>query len=220
MKCIYLIQADKGRIPYDIGPGSDVLLLQWQNRFVPCKNSFHLPGSTWASGRNELYRRARKQGVYNYYIFMDDDLSLSFDLKMFEKALKKYRPRRAVPLLPKHPWNSTQKAMIDYVKYVDHAFMALRSDCSNLVLPYTCEYDKTCWWLSSEKMCELFWELWPRTTLRFNHFKCMNILSRPYPRKNYPGLPKNTTYAYKKRWWILLYALKKYHKKLNATSSN
>ena len=56
---------------------------------------------------------------------MDDDIDHSFDLKDFEKALKKYHPRRAVPFLAAHPWNLSPRAMIDRVKYVDHALMAL-----------------------------------------------------------------------------------------------
>jgi hypothetical protein len=73
---IYLIQGDGSQKPYDFPAGSDFLLLQWQRSFVPQPNSFHFPRSTWASGRNELYRRAKEQGEYDYFVFMDDDVVL------------------------------------------------------------------------------------------------------------------------------------------------
>ena len=104
MKHIYLIQTNKPNISYNIPPGSDRLIMQWQEKFKPCKDSFHFPNSTWASGRNELYARACRRLDYDYFIFLDDDLSFDFDLKDFEKLLEKINPRRAVPWMTGHPF--------------------------------------------------------------------------------------------------------------------
>ena len=99
MNCIYLIQSDSPKIPYEIPEGRDYLFLQWKDEFVPMKNSFHFPNSTWAEGRNELLRRAKEMGMYDYYIFLDDDLKLYFSLSTFEKMLDKNRKPRVVPFL-------------------------------------------------------------------------------------------------------------------------
>ena len=65
MRVVYLIQSDTPTIPHAIPAGSEVLLLQWADTFVDVPDSFHLPRSSWAEGRNELYRRARGGG-YDY----------------------------------------------------------------------------------------------------------------------------------------------------------
>lgn len=75
VRAIYLVQGDGSFPAYGLPPNSDYLYLQWQQDFQPMENSFHFPNSTWASGRNELYRRARIQGEYDYFIFLDDDLT-------------------------------------------------------------------------------------------------------------------------------------------------
>jgi len=74
MKFIYLIQGDLSHPEYDIPEGCDCLYLQWKDNFVPRPNHFHHPNSSWAEGRNELYRRAKEMGHYDYYVFLDDDL--------------------------------------------------------------------------------------------------------------------------------------------------
>lgn len=75
LKFVYLIQGDGSRPPYAVPKGSDYLLLQWQPTFIPHPNSFHFPKSSWAAGRNELLRRAREQADYDYFVYLDDDLT-------------------------------------------------------------------------------------------------------------------------------------------------
>jgi len=89
MRVIYLVQGDASRPLYEFPPESDFLYLQWQSVFKPMENSFHFPNSSWASGRNELYRRAVSKGSYDYLIFLDDDLS-------FDHAAQKDRVRKHV----------------------------------------------------------------------------------------------------------------------------
>lgn len=191
MKCIYLIQSDKPKIPYQIPNKSDIILLQWKEHFMPIKNSFHFPNSTWAEGRNELLRRAQEKGDYDYYIFLDDDLKLFFPLQLFEKTLVKVNQRRVVPFLPDHGWYKSAKGNMNIVKYVDHAFMAFRKDCLADVFPYTLEYDKINWWLTCEKFCESFWEKFQNETIRVNTLIYLNQEHRSYPKNDYPGLPNN-----------------------------
>jgi len=198
MKFIYLIQSDSEILSYNIPSSSDYLLLQWQDNFVPTKNSFHFPNSSWAEGRNELFRRAKEKDHYDYFIFLDDDVQLNFELIEFENLLNKYKPKRAVPWC-KHTWNILRIDEIDLVKYVDHLTMALRNDCAIDLLPYTTKHDKICWWLSSEDMCEKFYEQWPLETMRFNFLTVENLKNREYPRgrpEYNKILPKNVVKPY------------------------
>ena len=190
MNCIYLIQSDSLKIPYEIPEGRDYLFLQWKDEFVPMKNSFHFPNSTWAEGRNELLRRAKEMGMYDYYIFLDDDLKLYFSLGTFEKMLDKNRKPRVVPFL-QHQWYRNSRGLSESVKYVDHCFMAVRSDFLQPALLYTLEMDKVNWWLTCERMCERFWDAYPQGTIRFNQLVMVNQKHRDYPKNDYPGFPEN-----------------------------
>jgi hypothetical protein len=74
VKFIYLIQGNLSQPFYHIPAGSDFLYLQWQPNFRPLPHHFHFPNSTWAEGRNELYKRALQQGAYDYFVYIDDDV--------------------------------------------------------------------------------------------------------------------------------------------------
>ena len=77
MKCLYLFQTDLPTIKYQLPVGSEYIVLCWSKEFTSTdKNAFHFPNSTWMEGRNELYRRALLKGNYDYYFFLDDDLSI------------------------------------------------------------------------------------------------------------------------------------------------
>lgn len=78
MKIVYLIQTKTGPQPYSLPPDSDFLSLQWGSEFDCGQNTFHLPNSTWMSGRNELFRRALLKDEYDYFVFLDDDISFSY----------------------------------------------------------------------------------------------------------------------------------------------
>lgn len=196
MKCIYLIQSDRPKIPYQIPSESEVLLLQWKDNFVPFDNSFHFPNSSWAEGRNELLRRAKKKGDYDYYIFLDDDLKLFYPLQLFEKMLAKINAKRVVPFLLGHGWYRLAQRDLNIVKYVDHAFIAFREDCLSSAFPYTLEYDKVNWWLTCEKFCESFWKIFQNETIRINYLIYLNQKHRDYPKSDYPGLPENIVSQY------------------------
>lgn len=201
---IYLIQSDKHIVQYSIPDNAHYLLLQWSKNFTPVENSFHYPNSTWASGRNELYRRAKKLGNYRYFIFLDDDLDCQFSLQEFQELVTHYQPKRAVPFCPKHHWYKEcvdPRFQIERVKYVDHMFLACRHDCIDEMLPYTTKFDTQNWWLSSEDACTRFHALHPGGTLRFNHLIAHNEQARPYPRNQEINgqayvLPINKHYPY------------------------
>ena len=190
MNCIYLIQSDNPEIPYEIPTNRDVILLQWQKEFVQTDNSFHFPNSTWASGRNELLKRAMEKGYYDYYIFLDDDLKLYFSLETFEQLLDANQGPRVAPFV-QHPLYHCSQDLSEQVKYIDHCFMAIRQDCAKEVLPYSLELDQVNWWYSSERMCEKFWNMYPYGTIRLNQLIMVNMQHRTYPKNDYTGLPDN-----------------------------
>lgn len=192
MNCIYLIQSDTPEISYEIPEGRDYLFLQWQKEFEPVENSFHFPDSTWAEGRNELLRRAKEQGEYDYFIFLDDDLKLYFSLETFEKLLSANQSPRVAPFVH-HQWYRNPEGLSQEVKYIDHCFMAVRKDSLEPALPYDLEMDKTNWWLTCERTCETFWKYHPGGTIRFNQLIMMNQKHRDYPKEDYPGFPNNVT---------------------------
>ncbi len=78
MNVIYLIQTDGTEVPYPLPEGSDSILLCWGQDFVPGPDKIHAPGSTWMSGRNELFRLALLKGDYDYFVFLDDDISVAY----------------------------------------------------------------------------------------------------------------------------------------------
>jgi len=193
VRVVYLIQSDQATASYSIPERSASFLLHWSDEVVAGSNALHRPRTSWAEGRNELYRIASRIG-FDYYVFLDDDLEMSFELDAFESLLDAHAPRRAVPWL-NHHWNTVVLGEVDRVKYVDHCFVAVRADCAERLLPYTTEFDESNWWLTAEEMCERFWAQWPLGTLRFNDLEVKNLQHRNYPKANYLGLPENTAVA-------------------------
>ena len=122
---IYLIQTESCLPKYLLGPGlfgngnkRDVIILSWKR---PCTQHHHhvkynyKKKTTWSEGRNLLYHQAKSISMnYAYYIFMDDDLNISFTepsferrylrlgirwpLRAFEDFLLKHEPAIGVPM--------------------------------------------------------------------------------------------------------------------------
>lgn len=185
MQVIYLIQSDTNKISYKIPNKSDILLLQWQKDYQKTVEfpNFHMPNSSWASGRNELYKRSLDK-KYDYYIFLDDDLILHFDLEQFEDLLSQYRPNRCVPCLKR--WDHYKKIINTnepcYVRYIDHCFMALSREAAKNIMPYTTDFDKSNWWKCGELFCAKYSSYYNDQTLLFPNLIIKNLQHRNYPR--------------------------------------
>ena len=78
MKFIYLIQTNKDELEYKLPESSDKIVLYWGDEFKPGPDKIHYPNSTWMSGRNKLFAEALIKGNYDYFIFLDDDISFSY----------------------------------------------------------------------------------------------------------------------------------------------
>ena len=196
MKIIYLVQSDNHELRYKFPKGSSYLLLQWQDIYIPAHNSFHFPKSSWAAGRNELLKRAMEIDDYDYYVFLDDDLKITFNFKHFEQQLTLLKGKRIIPNLPNHFWNQFSLSLYDSVKYCDHAFMALPKEMISKTNLYSLIYDQINWWYASEKCCEELWDKYPQQTIRINTMSYYNLQHRSYPKSNYKGFPQNQVQSY------------------------
>ena len=197
MKIIYLIQSETYNFSFSSAlKDTDCLLMIWGDDFnLPedaSHTTFHLPNSSWAQGRNELYRRAQAMDDYDYFIFCDDDIEFNFELKELHQLLSKYQPFRAVPDTS-HTFYLHQpaKAKTLALKYVEHSVMALSAEAAQVLMPYSTEFDKTNWWLSSEEFCKRCWLQYPWQTLKYNTLNFKNTKSRSYPKSDYLGNPEN-----------------------------
>ena len=66
---------------------------------IPSTLGIYDPQCTWAEGRNLLLAEARKNDIYAYFIFLDDDAELlACTFADFEVLLDEYQPYLGVPL--------------------------------------------------------------------------------------------------------------------------
>lgn len=186
----------------------DVLVLSYKKKCTknPHKHVKYLFNSdtSWASGRNFLYEKAKKRGkVYLYYIFMDDDIGLhtktrnSNPWREFEDFLKQVEPAVAAidtntNGMLQHVLNGRKQKQCtltgDY-SYIatarfDPAMNAYHYEATDYILPYTTRYDKTSWWypdLYFEIKCELMFAGQIVIHIRVTG---TNPKHRPYPRGN------------------------------------
>jgi hypothetical protein len=196
MKCIYLIQSDNYNLPYTLPDGSQYLLLNWNlhsaKQEPPSKNEFYFPDSSWAEGRNELYRRACLIGEFEYFVFLDDDLELDFSVEYFESLLEKHHAARVAPNMSNHFYTGEPvDSAVTSIKYIDHCLMALSAEAAASLMPYSTEFDQTCWWHSSEEFCMRSWDEFRWQTYKLNELNVKNLQNRAYPKDYGSGLPTN-----------------------------
>ena len=195
----------------------DVLVLSYKRNCIknPYKHVKYLFNSdtSWASGRNFLYEKAKKRAkVYLYYIFMDDDIGLRTKTpsanpwREFEDFLQQIEPAVAAidtdtNGMLQHVLNGRKQKMCtlnqtsDYT-YIptarfDPAMNAYHYKAAEYILPYTTRYDKTSWWypdLYFEIKCEL---TFAGQTVLHTRVTGTNPKHRPYPRGN----PSNKQWA-------------------------
>lgn len=212
LRFIYLIQGDCSEPMYEIPSGSDFLYLQWQSEFKPQVNHFHLPKSSWAEGRNELLRRAKALGDYDYFVFLDDDLIFGWSkrfhaleelrawqlkwprllqpvvrgrwaLNHFENWIRRSNPIIGVPNTLWHQWYANVSSnAVDGITCFDHMFMAIHNSALENLFPYSVDYDQRNWWICGEMMCLKASSLYAGKIHRYNRLFVRNQQARAYPR--------------------------------------
>lgn len=190
----------------------DVLVLSYK---TTCKENPHKhieylfnSSTSWGSGRNLLYEKAKKRGkVYLYYIFLDDDIGLSTSTpntnpwREFEDFLEQIEPSIAAV-------DTDTNAMLQHILHgrqrkgctlnqtasnygyiptprFDPAMNAYHYEAVGYVLPYATTYDKKSWAYADlyfEIKCEL---TFAGQVVLTTHVTAKNSKHRPYPR----GIP-------------------------------
>uniref|UniRef100_A0A7S4GEM1 Uncharacterized protein n=1 Tax=Eutreptiella gymnastica TaxID=73025 RepID=A0A7S4GEM1_9EUGL len=149
---LYLVQGHTFLEKMKYSDDSDLLCLTWGTRSEHCDFE---PQTTWTSGRNHLWMKAvRLPRRYDYYIFLDDDVTLT-SVRDFEAKCLKWRPAVAVPGAGIHlptqlPPDYTKET--EALKITSYAalFNAYHHDVffNSLVLPYWDGQDEFSWWSS------------------------------------------------------------------------
>lgn len=113
------------------------------------------PECTWAEGRNLLLAEARKNGDYDYYIFLDDDTELlasSFD--EFEILLDECQPYLGIPLangFHDTRWWCPRLAVQEPIAF-DQIVQAYSREAveDSVLVPFVTEFDNESWHYSCE----------------------------------------------------------------------
>jgi hypothetical protein len=176
----------------------DTLVLTYDEKF---KDTLFFPNSTWGEGRNKLLLEAlSRKERYNYYIFLDDDISFQKgNFKIFEDLLLKYRPAIAVPVFSPKTLQTVfnfQKDSIEsnertreyqICKFADAQFMAIHKDVisDNIIVPLQIHFDKISWWATSSTQQLLMFNFYKKYILQFNNTWVQNDSHREYLNNNF-----------------------------------
>ena len=164
------------------------------------------PQSTWSSGRNTLYFTAlNRTPGYHYYIFLDDDVTLTFN-DLTPPEMKKMQPIRAIEewLLDYEPavgvldyaqhsakWTLIRRKLICGVSdsslvlpvvWFDAIFHAFHYKAVAHILPYSTQHDKKSWWMSALRIFPLVELKFRGQALLFAAVTAKNPKHRQYPR--------------------------------------
>ena len=180
----------------------------------------HIPGTSWTEGRNRLLsqalRREEKLRVtYQYFIFSDDDVSLTLNktegladrercakfrgsgacadprraaVSMWEAELLEYLPAVGIPAVA--PWPTPfAEEPITMVGDADAMTNAIHRAAAASVLPYITANDASGWWSSQASfIVRAFCHF--GHMYQFNRYKNGATMShRPYPRESDPWGP-------------------------------
>ena len=149
---LYLVQGDTFQEKMKYSDDSDVLCLTFGKRSRHC---YFEPQTTWTSGRNFLWMKAvQLPRRYEYYIFLDDDVTLT-STRQFEEKCLKWRPAVAVlgggiHLPSKLPPGFSKDTEALKITSYDALCNAYHQDVffDSIVLPYYDGMDDFSWWTS------------------------------------------------------------------------
>lgn len=165
---------------------SDILYLTWKSE---AEGSIFLPNSTWTEGRNALLRAAKAlPNKYLYYIFMDDDISITdqdggaipHPYRQFEEFLLKCQP--AVGYCS-YDWQHRSPGMYNCGYNFDACFNAFHIEAIDNLLPYYGRLDKFSWFYSQSFVIMLCGVLYNNYRYQLNSLKVSNTQHRAYPQE-------------------------------------
>ena len=191
----------------------DVIVLSFRTECLE-RNSSHIfylfdPNTGWGTGRNVLYFTAIKRTrVYNYYIFIDEDVVLMFN-DFAPPAMKKLQPFRAFEewLLDYEPavgvldyrahhganWTFdrrqklcgiTERSMVLPVVWYDGLFNAYHWQALKHLFPYHVQHEKESWWALHRYIFTAVELKFRGQALMFVPVTAGNPRQRSYPKSN------------------------------------
>ena len=188
----------------------DVLVLNYKHKCddEPSEHITYIfnPSVSWNAGRNLLFETAReRKNKYLYYIFMDDDITLTLERKsqnpwrLFENFLKQIEPAVAAVRI-KDLWICDLKAMhksrrrfgcglttaVDNLPtpFFDPAINAFHHEAVKHILPYTTRFDDVSWWWSGWYAAIKSEVMFPGQVVVHTKLIGINNKHRSYPRKS------------------------------------
>ena len=191
----------------------DVIVLSFKKECLE-RNSSHVlylfdPSTGWGTGRNLLYFTAiNRTRIYNYYIFMDEDVVLSFNgfsppamkklqpFRVFEEWLLDYEPVVGVLNHATHhgaSWTfdrrqklcgTTERSMVLPVVWYDGLFNAYHWRAVKHLFPYRVQYEKESWWALHRYMFTAVELKFRGQALMFVALTAGNPTHRSYPKSD------------------------------------
>eukprot|EP01006_Ploeotia_vitrea_P004319 TRINITY_DN114314_c0_g1_i1.p1 TRINITY_DN114314_c0_g1~~TRINITY_DN114314_c0_g1_i1.p1 ORF type:complete len:463 (-),score=4.29 TRINITY_DN114314_c0_g1_i1:408-1796(-) len=163
-------------------PG-DLLCITYKQ---PTPNCAFFPGSTWTSGRNKLLGLAKTLPLYDWYTFLDDDVSFKkANFSWLQYYTSKFQPAVATPILE---WTRSSQTLGHLEAQTVTNFDAIVNTFqlgvvkSGLVLPYYDGEDQMSWWHSQIPVMIISIHLFPERVMEINKVKVRNAKHREYPR--------------------------------------
>ncbi|XP_064629812.1 uncharacterized protein LOC135488835 [Lineus longissimus] len=205
---VYLIQGASVRMLDQLVSNSnrDVLWLTYATE----SGDLYRPNSTWTSGRNFLLEHAVERGSrmskkgFNYFIFLDDDTTLSFSYNgtrwnsegrcnsdvvwtCFEQFLGANEPAISYPHYITYGHFYDEKSLVNLNYHFDAMTVAFHRDTLSFLMPYSTEFDAESWWASSVICNGLANMLYSSSRYQYN------VLHSNNSRKDHPGNTKYKT---------------------------
>jgi len=184
-----------------VGSNSDLMWLTYKEA-VP--GAIFFPNSSWAQGRNRLYREAlekeKRQGWrYLYYIFFDGDVRMGpvnpwwnttvSGWRKFEEFLLNYEPAIGLPdfryTYPKdfNP-GYTVKTEVCPMYHYDAIVNAFHREAAEVVLPYDESWDHISWWYTQLALIYKSYVLFRKNNMEHYFTVMWNTEHNPYPQED------------------------------------
>ncbi|XP_064630400.1 uncharacterized protein LOC135489132 [Lineus longissimus] len=198
---VYLIQGPIISIHPGLVSNSnrDVLWLTYKTD----SGDLYRPDSTWTTGRNLQLEHAVERGSrmskkgYQYFIFLDDDVTVSFRYKnrrwkgkggcdgddvwiCFEEFLLAHEPAVSYPSYRYHHINEMLLVNLNY--YFDSCAIAYHRDTLSFLLPYITVFEYKSWWASITLNNALTNVLYSRSRYQCNFLLTTNTRSYHHPK--------------------------------------
>lgn len=166
-----------------VGTLSRILIATWDKPItseqVEVDNTFFIPKTTWADGRNFLLSKAlKKYPDAKYFIFSDDDVRFNNQfLEKFENYLSHLTPDIAVPLCDRiRREGAFSKNEIEHPFFHDANFQAFHRNVidEGVLFPIDTTFDEISWWLTCEIQLYLIQTHYLSRILRFNRLEVLN----------------------------------------------